>query len=81
MSGVATGRDGRPSERDWPVRERVHVDCRYNHCKAEFRRKCGSGFLKELQTAQDLHQIVNLASNGGPIRFKVLLHTQAREER
>jgi hypothetical protein len=37
--------------------------------------------IGQLQTAQDLHQIVNLASGGGPTRFKVLLHTQAREER
>jgi hypothetical protein len=33
-----------------------------------------------LLTAQYLHQIVNLASDGGPTRFKVLLHAQARKE-
>jgi hypothetical protein len=37
--------------------------------------------IGQLEAAQDLHQIVNLASGGGPTRFKVLLHTQAREKR
>jgi hypothetical protein len=37
--------------------------------------------IGQLEAAQDLHQIVNLASGGGATRFKVLLHTQACEER
>src|ERR1700676_2852192 len=37
--------------------------------------------IGQLEAAQDLHQIVNLASGGGATRFKVLLHTQAREKR
>jgi transposase-like protein len=37
--------------------------------------------IGELQTAQDLYQIVNLASDGGSTRFKVLLHTQTCKER
>jgi hypothetical protein len=37
--------------------------------------------IGQLEAAQDLYQIVNLASGGGPTRFKVLLHTQARKER
>jgi hypothetical protein len=36
--------------------------------------------IGQLEAAQDLHQIVNLASGGGPTLFKVLLHTQARKE-
>ena len=36
--------------------------------------------IGQLEAAQDLHQIVNLASGGGSTRFKVLLHTQARKE-
>src|SRR5580658_7248142 len=35
----------------------------------------------ELQAAEDLHQLVHLASDGGPTRFEVLLHTQTRKER
>jgi hypothetical protein len=34
----------------------------------------------QLEAAQDLHQIVNLAPGGGPARFKVLLHTQTSIE-
>jgi len=34
----------------------------------------------QLQAAQDLHQIGNLAPGGGPARFEVLLHTQTSIE-
>ena len=37
--------------------------------------------IGQLEAAQNLHQTFNLTSGGGPTRFKVLLHTQAREER
>ena len=36
--------------------------------------------IGQLQTAQDLHQIVNLTSCASPTRFKVLLQTQTRKE-
>lgn len=36
--------------------------------------------IGQLETAQDLHQIVDLASGGGPTRFKILFHTQSRKE-
>jgi hypothetical protein len=36
--------------------------------------------IGQLEAAQDLHQIVNLAPGGGPARFKVLLHTQTSIE-
>jgi hypothetical protein len=37
--------------------------------------------IGQLEAAQNLHQTFNLTSGGGPTRFKVLLHTQARKER
>ena len=36
--------------------------------------------IGQLEAAQDLHQIVDLASGGGPAWFKVLLHTQTSKE-
>src|SRR6266853_6738564 len=36
--------------------------------------------IGQLEAAQDLHQIVNLAPGGGPARFMVLLHTQTSIE-
>jgi hypothetical protein len=36
--------------------------------------------IGQLEAAQDLHQIVNLAPGGGAARFEVLLHTQTRKE-
>jgi hypothetical protein len=36
--------------------------------------------IGQLEAAQDLHQIVNLAPGGGAARFEVLLHTQTSKE-
>ena len=36
--------------------------------------------IGQLEAAQDLHQIVDLASCGGPAWFKVLFHTQTSKE-
>jgi hypothetical protein len=52
-----------------PTRMRVRISPRPRHYA-----------IGQLEAAQDLHQIVNLAPGGGAARFKVLLHTQTSIE-
>ncbi len=70
-------------ERNWLFSTASYVGILVHSYDASTVAACGETArgICQLEAAQNLHQTFNLTPGGGPTRFKILLHTQARKER